>query len=247
MKSRMSLLKCRSLAAILGATALAVTLSGCECLDKQILDPINVNDEDTLARTGSMIVRPLTMAMGNHNQGGVEFNYERYRGHSEQRIDLNHYVETGEGPISGPQIIDNTADSESGRIAYNHLLKFGPHFELEPSLGVTYERMTVTTQSRLPNARLETIEDKALGLGLSVAPRFVVNEFIAIEGRVGAIVDEDSDTAFTSNMALVLSPIPNIALRGGYYWRDQDIESLPGESDLEIEFEGMLASVTLRF
>jgi len=247
MKTRMAFRKFRSVVVAAGAVIWMALLSGCETLDKKVLDPIRVNDEDTLARTGSMIVRPPTMAMGSRNQGGMEFNYERYRGHSEQRIKLDHYIETGEGSLLGPQIVDNTADSESGRIAYNHLMKFGPHFELEPSLGVTYERLVVTTQSRLPNSQLQTIDDKALGLGLSVAPRFVLNDFIALEGKVGLTVDEDSDTSTTTNVALVLSPIPSIALRGGYYWRDQDVESIEGESDLEIEFEGFLASVTLRF
>jgi hypothetical protein len=236
----------RLLAIVLGAAASIATLTGCETLDHKILDPIRINDEEALARTGSMIIRPPTMA-GRRTQGGVEFNYERYRGQGEQTLKLDHYVETDLGPIHGPQIIDNTADSESGRVAYNHLIKLGPHFELEPSLGVTYERVLLTTQSRLPNATRHIVEDKAFGLGFNFMPRFTVNQFIAIEGKVGFTIDEDSDSSVTRHMAIVLSPIPNVALRGGYYWRDQEVEAHDGDSDFDVNFEGALASVTLRF
>ena len=224
----------------------ALGLSGCTTLDTKILDPVEVRDEEALARTGSMIIRPPAMA-SRRTQGGVEFNYERYRGHGEQTIKLDHYVENDEISIHGPQIVDNTADSESGRVAYNHLIKLGPHFELEPSLGVTYERVLITVQSRLPNAQPLMLDDKDFGIGLNFVPRFRVNQFIAIEGKIGAVVDEHSDTSLTRHMAIELSPIPNLALRGGYYWRDQEVESPEGYSDFDIDFEGPLASVTLRF
>jgi hypothetical protein len=239
--------KFRLLKAVLSVTATAVILTGCQTVEPRILDPIRIVDEEAPAYTGSMIIRPPTMA-GRRTQGGVEFNYERYRGQSEQRLDPNHYVETNEITLLGPQIIDNTADSESGRVAYNHLVKLGPHFELEPSLGVTYERLLLTTTGRLPySGQRDTVDDKSFGMGLNFIPRFNVNQFVAIEGKVGFTIDEDSDTSLTRHMAIVLSPIPNIALRGGYYWRDQDVESHDGNSDFEIDFEGALASVTLRF
>jgi len=239
MRSYASTRKFRSLAIVFGT---AILLSGCETLES-----IRVTDDEALARTGSITVRPETMQMGRHSQGGLELNYERYRGKGEQAIALGSYVKINETTYVGPQTVDNTADSESGRIAYNHLMKFGPHFELEPSLGITYERMVITTQSRLSNSKAEMIDDKALGLGLTLAPRFVVNRFIAVEAKAGLMIDEDSDTAFTRHIGLVLSPIPNIALRGGYYWRDQELESVEGYSDFKTDFEGVLASVTLSF
>jgi hypothetical protein len=230
----------------LTVSGVASVLTACQTLDTRILDPVNVIDEEAFARTGSMIIRPPTMA-SRRTQGGVEFDYERYRGQSEQRVALDHYLEFAAGTINGPQTVDNSADSESGRIAYNHLIKLGPHFELEPSLGFTYERVLLTVQSRLPNTPPQIVDDKAFGMGLSFVPRFRVNRFIAIEGKLAGVIDEDSDTSFTRHIAVELSPIPQLALRGGYFWRDQDIESPEGFSDFDVNFEGPLASVTLRF
>jgi hypothetical protein len=219
------------------------TLAGCV---SPILDPIRVTDDDATARSASMIIRPSAMAT-RRSQGGVEFNYERYRGHDEQQILVDHYVQTDDGQMFGPQIVDNTADSESGRVAYNHLFKFGSYFELEPSLGITYERALVHVKSRIQESRIITTEDNDFGVGLNIVPRFRANQYFAIEGKVGLVADAGGDGSATCHVALELSPIANIALRGGYYWRIQDIDLADTQSDVEINFEGPLASVTLRF
>jgi hypothetical protein len=237
--------------AAIGSTALgliATIFAGCHTNPASVRDDVQFLDDDAPAYNGSVVVRPEDMRLrGKAGRGGIEFGYERYRGESEQEVETNHFVQLGSTSFSGPQTVLHTVDVQHGHIAYNHLFNFGSHFELEPALGVSYDKMIATSRRESVSLPLAKDDQHSWGLMVRVTPRFMINRFIGLQAQVRTGPDGDGEWTGNFSGAAILRPVPNVELKAGYYQHNQEFDLRSGTSDVEAEFEGFLAHVTFIF
>ena len=218
-------------------------LTGC-----QVLDDLSVQD-NYRAINESVIVRPeaLRYGRGKAGRGGIEFGYERYRGEDTQVLELDHYLQLEQGRINGPQTVSATADIRRGRVAYNHLFAFGRHFELEPALGLAYNQVTFTAQGSAPGSQKFLSTEHSWDIALALSPRWNFNKYVGIETRIGLGIGTGGETVASDAISLVVRPIPQLALKAGYYWREQNFETSTGLSNLDTDFSGPHATIVLIF
>jgi hypothetical protein len=156
-------------------------------------------------------------------------------------------VQLGSTTLFGPQQVTHTLDVQHGHIAYNHLFNFGSHFELEPALGASYDKMIATSRSEFSNSPVAKDDQHSWGLMVRLTPRFMINRYIGLQAQVRTGPDGDGEWVGNLSGAAVLRPFPNLELKAGYYEHNQEFDLRDGTSDIEAEFEGFLAQVTLVF
>jgi hypothetical protein len=227
---------------------LAILSSLCLTSACEVLDDIHVDDKDTADVAASAVFRPKAWSTRDGSGGGgIEIAFERHRGDGLQTIDAGHFV-TFEGlSVSGPQQIATRAEIDHWDLSYNHLFAFGPYFELEPAAGISYDTTEVNALNNgVPTRRLHLNEDK-WGLNVSITPRFVINEYLAVEARIRSNASNGHEGSSTRIPSLVVKPTPNIAIHLGYLFYRQEIAMPEGTSDIEVDFEGPSAALRIAF
>ena len=245
-------------------TVLATTAILCGC---EMLDRVTVDDGHAPLVAGSIVARPDSMKYGSSGRirGGIEVGYERQLAEGTQRLDANHYVSFdsdakpfvvgGSNRLSGPQVIRNRVSIEHGHIAYNALFSLGGFFEFEPSLGIGYDEMLVSSSGLAASVGQPppgstpvefTKRKQAWGATAGVVPRWNFSKFAAIEARARYGVGDNVASSLYGG-AVVLRPIPNIELSGGYLWRQQEIELPDYVSNIRFKVHGPLVAVRFVF
>jgi hypothetical protein len=240
-----------------GITLLCVGLVGCETSDRLAID-----DGHAPLISGALVVHPETWQMGERGRfkGGVEFGYERQFADSSQRIDAGHKVVI-QNPqddalldytFPGPQRIQNRVRVEHGHVMYKPLISAGRHFQFEPALGLGFDEFTFTTtgQTIIPpitptlssNSVVNRIESWNAVLGIT--PRFKFDQITAFEGRVRVSEGKYGGSSLVG-VALVITPIKELEISGGYMWRRQEIKMPENISNIRLEADG--PSVGVRF
>ncbi|HTE39406.1 MAG TPA: hypothetical protein VK629_01165 [Steroidobacteraceae bacterium] len=235
--------------AAIAAVVVSIGLVASGCVHERTLDEAKVRDQGAPAYTGSVIIRPESMVYGRRsgNRGGFEAAYERYRGDDSQQVDLDHYLSLGKGEINGPQTAATHIKVDHGHVGYNHLFMFGRHFELEPMLGLSLDRMTVTAQGTAPGSRLLTEKAERWGALIAVTPRFNFNEYVGLEARLSGGVDFKSGGVVSGVFSVVARPGAGVTLKAGHYSRSQEFNSTGGVSDLDTGLSGFMGALTFDF
>lgn len=248
-----------------GYVLLAVLLSGCSTTRVHS----NVEDGQTRMYSASVVVRPESWQSESRPnwRHGVEFAYEHQSGSGSQNLKQNEYIQYGSAPqFDGPQIVAHDASVDHAHIGYNSLLRFGQHFELEPSIGLAHDTISVDTKGLVTTTApataysTESLRQSITGVTLGVVPRYKFNQYVGVEVAVrfgvGYASRSDSLSSFSNsnsgtteiiNPSLVFTPTKNLMFSIGYVDRTQYVETDVSHSNLDLSFRGASAAVRLIF
>lgn len=254
--------------AIGAALGVTLTLSGCATNNIQTLDNVPIKDSDSTLVSATVVIRPEQWSRRDgRDRTGVEFGYERQTGSGSQYLPVNHYVTFDEFAdpslssdrtlLAGPQTLHSEALIEHGHIAYNRLFSFGKHFEVEPAAGIAFDKMTIKLFGDAPDRnRLSTVE-RFWGVTVGVVPRWNFNRFLSAECkiRIGVGLRGYKNSSTTNIVpAITLRPVENLAIIGGYAFRDQSADEYFSGNDAthyvsvtNMSFRGPSAAVTVTF
>lgn len=179
---------------------------------------------------------------------GVEAGYEYYTAKDTQTLAAGQSVVLDGGSFFGPATLQHRARLQYGYVAYNHRFRFGEHFELEPFIGAARVRMRLQTASAAGSA-VTMIDDRRTGAIGGVTPRWRFNPWLGVEARLSYLQASSRASGETYELALLLSPVPQVAVRLGISDRRHDIESaIPGgTSEVNIRARGPMATLQLDF
>ena len=137
------------------------------------------------------------------------------------------------------------ATVEHFHVAYTHLLRYGPNFELEPFVGATRMRFRYAAEPSVSGVRpvLNTSRTGVIG---GITPRWRFNEWVAIELRVTGTNGSGME-GFTTDAGLLLSPIPNLSLRLGYSKREHSVRDDLSLTLVEVDAKGPTARLQFDF
>jgi len=218
------------------ALVLTASLSGCTYSPVTRPRGVTVRDGATPLYVATAIIRHERWRATNphHGTGGIEFGYEHQSGVGrDQLIGLSfitlNSVDGASIRITGPQTLRYSASANHEHIAYNYLLTFKQHFELEPAIGIAYDALNLRVFSGTDGAYVDTSR-KYLGISLGVTPRWKFDKHFAIEGRIRY----GAGSGYTNSYypAVVYSPIRNARISVGYAWRAQLFQGSGASNDL---------------
>lgn len=177
---------------------------------------------------------------------GIEVGYEQYTAKDTQTLAAGESVLLDGGSFVGPNTLRHKAQMQYGYVAYNHRLRFGDHFELEPFAGVA--RVNLKMRST-PNSgvTVTTLDDRHTGFIGGVTPRWRFNDWVALEARLSYLNASAWASGTSYEAAVVLSPAPQVALRLGYSGRRHDIEPVLAGAVSEVNIRARGPMATLQF
>lgn len=227
----------------LAASATLLGLTACGTVQNV---PIQDHNSPALSVRGTIHARSGTS--GRSEGPGVEVGYERYKASDTQSLAAGQSLVLEGGSISGPETLQHDARMRYGYVAYNHRLRFGDHFELEPFVGAA--RVHLNMQSVAASSGTVLAFDRLrTGVIGGVTPRWRFNDWVAVEARFSYLQAAPWATGETYEAALVLSPVPQVSLRLGYSERKHDIKpSVIGWwSEVNIRARGPMATLQFDF
>lgn len=237
----------RAPAAATAILALATLLAGCGPLQRLTLRDKDSNEGDVLVS-----VRPAAWARsGAAGPGrGFEAGYQQYRASGDQVLAAGESLSAGPQVVTGPDVLAQKAKVAAWYVGFTDRFYFGPAFELDVGVGgmkldVDYElRPRSGVTGAQPFARSNTLPYGA------ITPRYRFGPNLALEARLAAAANARASHD-RQDVALVLSPMPQLALRLGWSWRRTSIESWSDpvfdNVDLDIRARGPAVSLRLEF
>ncbi|MEO8155735.1 MAG: hypothetical protein ABI605_21940 [Rhizobacter sp.] len=226
-----------------GVLSCLAMLAGCGAIQHV---PVNDDNSASVAVRASFHRRS---AETNERYGsGIEVGYESYRARDTQTLAAGESISLDGGTVFGPSTLQHEARLRQGYVTYNHLLRFGPHFQLEPFVGLTRVNLRIRSDPGSGSTLLLLDEWRSGVLG-GVTPRWCFNDWVAIEARLSYFDTGDWVHGKSYEAALVLSPVPNVSVRLGYSERYHDVETLGSgwSSEVNIRARGPLATLQLNF
>lgn len=227
--------------------AAAALLAGCAPIQR-----LTLNDKDSNEASLLVSVRPAAWARrGAAGPGrGFEAGYQHYRATGNQALGAGETLNAGSQVITGPDVLLQEAKVVAWHAGFTDRFYFGPAFELEMGVGgmkvdVDYKlRPQSGVVAAQPFARSNT-----LPYG-SITPRYRFGAHLALEARLAAAANGHAGHE-RQDVALVLSPVPQLALRLGWSWRRTSVDSwrdpVFDSVDLIIRARGPAASLRLEF
>jgi hypothetical protein len=222
--------------------------------------PININDTSAPFYSVRAEWHPrenVNDALGKGSDG-VEFQYTKTAGLSDQSLATGEVMSVGGNSIVGPQQISHRVDISYAHLAYSgtaHMEKYPAEMDAFMGLGrVNYSlRSDVTTA---PLALQSSQTDYALTMGMGLRWRFLDNT--SAEGRVvlltqnpfsyfiGTYGKGKQTDMIQGELALVYKPVKSVALRGGYAWMAL-VPEKTADSPLDLRLRGPLVGLEVFF
>ncbi|MGY4829762.1 hypothetical protein ACVNIS_14420 [Sphaerotilaceae bacterium SBD11-9] len=181
---------------------------------------------------------------------GIEFGYEGYRAEGTQSLAAGETIWLPGGMLSGPQMLSHDARVEQFYVAYNHRLRFGRHFEVEPYVGVTRAQLKFDTTPSASGATLKLLDDRGTGVTAGLTPRWRFNDLVATEFRYNYIETSEFVRGSSYELAVVVNPVPQVGLRLGWSDRRHFVKSDATPqvgSEVSIRARGPLATLQFDF
>ncbi|HET7792278.1 MAG TPA: hypothetical protein VFL64_02740 [Rhizobacter sp.] len=227
-----------------GLAALTV-LAGCGSVQNAY-----VKDTSSPAYAVRATLRGGDADAGGRKRGpGVEIGYEGYRAEGTQTLNAGESIWLPGGAVFGPQTLSHTARVEQFYVAYNHRLRFGSSFELEPYVGVTSAKLKFeTTPSGSSTAML--LDNRETGVTAGITPRWRFTDLVATEFRYNYIETHEFVRGSSYEVAVVVTPVPQVGLRLGWSDRRHFVKSDATPqvgSEVSIRARGPLATLQFDF
>lgn len=218
---------------------LMALVSGCGVLRA----PLPVRDDDSPALAVRAAVYPEAWARGERSRPGIEVGYEGYRARETRILGAAEVIGVNGQDITGPDSVRQEATLRLAYVAYTHRFRFGESFELEPFAGMSRVSSRFTLEPAASGLRPSLRESRNTPMG-GVAARWYFTEQWGVEARVVGLALFE---ARATDVALVLRPVPNLALRLGYSEREHVQEDGFGTSRVEVRARGPSAVLSLEF
>ena len=212
---------------------------------------LSLRDTNTPDAAVYVSVRPAIWSRAGGPARGFEAGYQQYRAEGTQMLATGESLQVGRQTLAGPDTLLQKAKVAAWHFGFTDRFYFGPAFELDVSAGgmkldVDYElRPQSGVLGTQPFARSNTTPYG------SITPRYRFGPALALEARIAAAGNVDRAGHDRQDAALVLSPMPQVALRLGYAWQRTAIGSwndpLFDNVELRIRARGPAASLRLEF
>jgi hypothetical protein len=192
----------------------------------RVLAPIHVDDRNSTVPAARLSwhsdgpdTRPGT------SNFGVEVEYARGTGRSDQQVAGNEYISLGGANLLGPQNVRHRAELRYGHLALRGITRFrgGSGLELQWVAGLGRTVLDLRSESRTTADPTLTAKYQVSGVTLGVGPRWNITNEAALEGRVQVLWSRAHWSPASSNsefwypeVALRYRPVKNAALRVGY-------------------------------
>ena len=223
-----------------------------------------VNDSHAAQFSGAVVIRPESWRPESERRGwgGVEFEYEHQSGSGTQNLQTDEYVEyVPYTQLLGPQTISHQASVDHEHIGYNRLWIFNRHFQLEPSISVSHDEISIETSGQVSGTSATTsMKQSITGIALQVVPRWYFNRFVGVEVPVrfsigyasrgeslSFLSGHNNGTTIMFTPSLVFSPVRNVAFSIGYVDREQSVETDLDQSNIDLSFSGVNAAIKVTF
>ncbi|KNZ30758.1 MAG: hypothetical protein AD742_20720 [Methylibium sp. NZG] len=208
-----------------------------------------VRDNSATSAALRVAVRPQAWSRGDKPGPGIEAGVERVRADDVRTLATGESLTLNGQVISGPGSLPQRADVQVAHVGYTHRLYFGSQFELEPFIGLASVKLRYrATPAGAPGQELSTSRTALIG---GITPRLRLNDWAALETRFSIVPFSESDvTGGSIELAAVLTPIPQLALRLGYARRSfaTDFRGDPGfTTQLDVHARGPFAALQFEF
>lgn len=229
---------------LVASLAGAIGLSGCG-----VWQSLSVRDNEAASAAVRVAVRPQAWARSERPGPGFEFGFERHRAKDTRTLAAGESITVNNQVINGPDTLGQNATVQVAHVAYTHPLYFGGYFELEPFGGVANVKLRYRAEPGGSPLRPELDTQRTSVIG-GITPRLRLNEWVAVEARFSFIPLSDSDVyGRSAELAAVLTPVPQLALRLGYAKRrhgaDLNIDSV--WTQLDVRSSGPFAVLQFEF
>ncbi len=186
------------------------------------LKPIEIKDASTTIPSVRLSWYPQGFETAPKSRNwGVELEYARGTGRSDQSLGSNEIVSQGGNSIRGPQEIQNHAELRYGHLTLTGSQRFwGPvsSLELEWAAGLGYTELNLLSQSRVAVSAVPSAKYELSGVTLGAGPRWNITNEVALEGRLQLLHfwPFSNESFWYPEVAFRYRPAKNIALRMGY-------------------------------
>lgn len=247
--NRHRLVRSAALAAAAAATTTAALLtSGCGVTPQRLMFGDSSKDGDVL-----VAIRPQAWARRDAAGPGrgFEAGYHQDGASGTQALNSGETVFVRNGQINGPDTLLQTAKFVSWHFGYADRFYFGPAFELD--IGAGGMRLELDYSLRPQSGVIGTrtfARDFTLGYG-AITPRYRFSPYVALEARIVAAGEPAEVEQRRIDGAVVLRPVPQVALRLGYSSRKTTIETFGDGSfsslDITVRSRGPTAGLRIDF
>jgi len=222
--------------------------------------PINISDSSATFYSARAEWHPRASAndaLGNVRDG-VEFQYTKTAGHSDQSLAAGEVMSVGGNSVSGPQQISHRVDISYAHLAYSGTASMEIYpVEMDVFMGlgrVDYGLRSEVTTAPLVLQGSQT--DYALTMGMGLRWRFWDNT--SAEGRIVLLTQNPfsylletfgngrQTDMIEGELALVYKPSRSMALRGGYAWMSLTPKKT-ADSPLDFRVRGPLVGLEVFF
>lgn len=219
-----------------------------------ILKPIDVKDPYTTIPSARLSWYPQGFDTGPRALNwGVELEYARGIGRSDQTLGSNEFISLGGNNLLGPQQVHHHADLRYGHVGLTGSQRFGGRasaLEIEWVAGVGYAELNLISQSRVAGSPALFAKQEFTGVALGVGPRWNITNELALEGRVQLLHFWPffEETLWYPEIAVRYRPAKAVALRLGYSSMTYDPSKQNGsDSAARIQISGPFLALHLFF
>src|SRR5260221_8948397 len=189
----------------------ACGLGACEnLLAAPVLNPIEVGDLALIPSVRlSWYPQGFETAPRSLNWG-VELEYARGTGRSDQTLGSNEYISLGGNALQGPQEVHHRAKLHYGHLGVTASQRFAGRassLELEWVAGLGRAGLDLESQSRIAGSPTLSARQEFSGVAFGVGPRWNITDEVALEGRLQLLHSWPSgETFWYPEIAVRLSP-----------------------------------------
>ena len=219
-----------------------------------VLKPIEVRDPNTTIPSARLSWYPQGFDTAPRSLNwGVELEYARGAGRSDQQLAGNEYVSLGGNNLQGPQEVHHRAELRYGHLGVTGSQRFGGRassLEVEWLAGLGAAEFTLVSQSRIAGSPTLSARQGLSGVALGVGPRWSITNELALEGRLQVLHLGPSfgETLWYPEVAVRYRPAKALALRMGYSSMSYEPSKLNGgDSAVRIRISGPFLGLHLIF
>lgn len=186
------------------------------------LKPIEVKDTSSTIPSARLSWYPQGFETAPKSLNlGVELEYARGTGRSDQSLGSNEIVSLGGRSIQGPQEIHNHAELRYGHLALTGSQRFwggASSLEVEWVAGLGHAQLNLLSESRVAGSAVPSVKHELGGVAVGVGPRWNITNELALEGRLQLLHfwPSSKETFWYPEIAFRYRPVKNVALRMGY-------------------------------
>jgi len=219
-----------------------------------VLKPIEVRDAYTAIPSARLSWYPQGFETAPRSLNwGVELEYARGTGRSDQTLGSNEFISLGGNALQGPQQVHHHAELRYGHLGVTGAQRFGggaSPLEVEWVAGLGFAQLNLVSQSRIAGSPTLSARQEFSGVAFGVGPRWNITNEVAVEGRLQLLHFWPSfdESLWYPEIAVRYRPAKTVALRVGYSAMSFDpSKQNGGDSAVRVRISGPFLGLHLIF